>query len=77
MVALVAEVLLVGCAVAAFVLHRARRRRLEELFTRAHAAARRLALDARIVDASVAELSELVIDDALRELGLGSSTDPR
>jgi hypothetical protein len=72
-VALVAEVLLLGCALAAYVLHRVRRHRLEELFTRAHAAARRLALDARIVDASMAELSELVVEEALREIGFGSS----
>jgi len=74
-VGLCAELLVLGCALVAWRLHRGRRRRLEEQFTAAQVDARRLALDARIVDASIAELSELVIDAALREIGLGSSTD--
>jgi len=73
--ALVAEALLLGCAAAAWRLHRARRRRLEEEFVRAHAAARRLALNARIVDASIEELSELVVEETLRDLGLDSSPE--
>jgi hypothetical protein len=72
-VALVAEVLLLGCAASAFLLHRSRRRRLEEQFAAAQADARQLALDTRIFDASVAELSELVVEEALRELGFDIS----
>lgn len=71
-VALGAEVLLLGCAAAAGLLHRARRRRrLEEQFAAAQADARRTALNVRIIDASAAELSELVLERSLRELGLG------
>jgi len=70
-VALGAEVLLLGCAAAAWILHRSRRRRrLEEHFAAASADARKVALDARIIDASFAELSELVLERSLRELGL-------
>jgi hypothetical protein len=71
--ALSAEALLLGCAAAAWILHRVRRRRLEERFATAQAEARQLVLDARIVDASVAERSELVLEEALRELGLDIS----
>jgi hypothetical protein len=71
--ALGAEVLLVGCAAAAGLLHRSRRRkRLEEHFAAAQADARRLALNTRILDASAAELSELVLEHALRDLDLGN-----
>jgi hypothetical protein len=38
--------------------------------------ARRLALHARIVDASMAELSELVIEQCLQELGMEVGPDP-
>jgi hypothetical protein len=71
-VALGAEVLLLGCAAAAGLLHLfRRRRRLEVHFAAAQAEARRVALNTRIVDASAAELSELVLEASLRELGLG------
>ncbi len=71
-VALGAELLLLGCAATAGILHLTRRRRsLEEQFAAAQAEARRVALNTRILDASAAELSELVIEHALRELGLG------
>jgi hypothetical protein len=71
-IALGAELLLLGCAAAAGLLHLARRRRrLEEQFAAAQAEARRVALNTRIVDASAAELSELVIEHSLQELGLG------
>ena len=70
--ALGAEVLLLGCAAAAGLLHWARRRqRLEQQFAEAEADARRLALNTRIIDASAAELSELVLENSLHELGLG------
>jgi len=70
--ALGAEVLLLGCAAAAGILHwRRRRRRLEDQFADAQAQARRLALNTRILDASAAELSELVLEHSLRELDLG------
>ena len=70
--ALGAEGLLLGCAAAAGLLHRARRRRrLEEQFAAAQADARRLALNTRILDASAAELSELVLEHALRDLDPG------
>jgi hypothetical protein len=64
-----AEVLVALCALAAWRLHGSRRDRLREGFARAQAEARRLALDARIVEASMAELSELVVLDSLRRLG--------
>jgi len=70
--ALGAEVLLLGCAAAAGILHwRRRRRRLEDEFARAQADARRVALNTRILDASAAELSELVLEHSLRQLDLG------
>ena len=75
--ALAAEVLLVGCATAAGLLHRARgRSRLEEQFAAAEAHARRVALNTRILDASAAELSELVLERSLRELGLDDQSSP-
>lgn len=76
-VGIAAELLVAACALAAWRLHWARRHRLEQSFALAQVQARRLALDARIVDASIAELSELVVADALRELGLDSPSDPR
>jgi hypothetical protein len=70
--ALGAEVLLLGCAAAAGILHwRRRRRRLEDQFEAAQAEARRLALNTRILDASAAELSELVLEHSLRDLDFG------
>jgi len=70
--ALAAEVLLLGCAAAAGILHwTRRRRRLEEQFAAAQADARRMAFNTRILDASAAELSELVLEHALRDLDLG------
>ena len=70
--ALAAEALLLGCAAAAGILHwTRRRRRLEEQFAAAEADARRVALNTRILDASAAELSELVLEHALRDLDLG------
>jgi len=70
-----AEVLVALCALAAWRLHGSRRDRLHELFARAQTEAKRLALDARIVEASMAELSELVVLDSLRRLGLDTSGD--
>jgi hypothetical protein len=70
--ALGAEVLLLGCAAAAGILHwTRRRRRLEEQFAAAEADARRVAFNTRILDASAAELSELVLEHALRDLDFG------
>jgi hypothetical protein len=70
--ALGAEALLLGCAAAAGFLHWSRRRRrLEEQFAAAQADARRVALNTKILDASAAELSELVLERALRELDFG------
>jgi hypothetical protein len=70
--ALAAEALLLGCAAAAAILHwTRRRRRLEEQFRSAEAQARRVALNTKILDASAAELSELVLEHALRELDFG------
>jgi hypothetical protein len=71
-VAVGAEMLLLGCAAAAGLLHLTRRRhRLQEQFAAAEADARRVAFNTRIVDASAAELSELVLERSLQELGLG------
>ena len=50
-------------------------RRQIEQFRAAAESARRLAHDARIVDASMAELSELVVEQCLAELGLGTAPD--
>jgi len=70
--ALAAEVLLLGCAAAAGILHfTRRRRRLEEQFVAAQVEARRVALNTRILDASAAELSELVLERALADLDFG------
>ena len=70
--ALAAEALLLGCAAAAGILHWTRRRhRLEEQFAAAQAEARRVALNTRILDASAAELSELVLERALADLDFG------
>jgi hypothetical protein len=71
-----AELLLFACAVAAWVSTRRRRRRLQARFDAAAAEARRLALDARIEDASIEELSELVVENLLRDLGMDWSTGP-
>jgi hypothetical protein len=48
-----------------------------ERFRAAADEARRLAHHARIVDASMAELSELVVEQCLAELGLGVAPDLR
>jgi hypothetical protein len=48
-------------------------RREVDRFRAAAEEARRLAHHARIVDASVAELSELVVEQCLAELGLGAA----
>ena len=70
--ALGAEALLLGCAAVAGILHLTRRRRsLEAQFAAAQAEARRVALNTRILDASAAELSELVLEHSLGELGFG------
>ncbi len=76
MVGLSAEVLVLSCALIAWRVHRARHRRLEDQFAAAAAAARRMAMHARIADARVAELSELAVEGLLRDLGLDSSTEP-
>lgn len=52
-------------------------RREAERFRAAAEEARRLAHHARIVDASVAELSELVVEQCLAELDLGAAPDLR
>lgn len=61
-----------------FLWHRVRsaRARQRRLFDTAVAEARRLAQDALIVDASIAELSELVIEECLREMGMEVGTEP-
>jgi len=70
--ALTAEALLLGCAAAAGILHwTRRRRRLEQQFAAAEADARRVALNTRILDASAMELTELVLEHALRDLDVG------
>ena len=75
--ALGAEVLLLGCAAAAGVLHWSRRRhRLEEQFAAAQVEARRVAHNTRILDASAAELSELVLEHSLRDLDLELDDPP-
>ena len=74
-VGLGAELLLLACALAAWRLHRVRRRGLDEVFATAEVRARQAALQARIVDARIEELSELVIEEILGELDLGSATD--
>lgn len=50
-------------------------RRQAERFRAAEEEARRLAHHARIVDASIAELSELVVEQCLAELGLGAAPE--
>ncbi|HUY63114.1 MAG TPA: hypothetical protein VMV14_01200 [Acidimicrobiales bacterium] len=55
---------------------RTTRRRQEDRFARAAADARRLAHNALIVDASIAELSELVIEESLREMGMEWMAEP-
>ena len=59
-------------AVAAVLCVRSRTARKRELarFEQAAANAKRLAHHALIIDASIAELSELVIEESLREMGL-------
>jgi len=75
-VGLCAEMLVVMCALVAWRQHRSRHGRLEERFVAAGAEARRMAQSARIADARIAELSELVFESVLRELGLDASSEP-
>ena len=64
------QVVLFGAvAVWRFQSRSARRRQLEE-FERATAEARRLAQDALIVEASMTELAELVVEQSLLEMGM-------
>ena len=71
--ALSAEALLLGCAAAAGILHWSRAvGAWRNSSPSPRPSARRLALNTRIVDASVAELSELVLEHALRDLDLGT-----
>jgi hypothetical protein len=74
-VALAVEVLFLGCVVAAWRLHGGRKRQFEQRFLLAEAEARRLAHNARIADASIAEWAELVVEEVLRDLGLDRSSD--
>ncbi|MGA2519472.1 MAG: hypothetical protein ABSG81_01485 [Acidimicrobiales bacterium] len=76
MVGVLAEVLVLSCALIAWRIHRARHGRLEDQFAAAAAAARRMAMNARIADARVAELSELAVESVLRDLGFDSSPEP-
>ncbi|MHB8438431.1 MAG: hypothetical protein ACYDD4_04630 [Acidimicrobiales bacterium] len=50
-------------------------RRHRARFAAAADEARRLAYNALIVEASVAELAELVIEESLREIGMDSGTE--
>ena len=52
------------------------RRREAERFAAAAAQARRLAHNALIVEASVAELAELVIEESLRDMGMDWIAEP-
>ncbi|HAM03565.1 MAG TPA: hypothetical protein DCQ30_15275 [Acidimicrobiaceae bacterium] len=75
-VAIVADVVFV--AAVAFLRSRARseRDRQRRQFEAAAAEARRLAQDVLIVDASISELCELVIEQSLREMGMEVGTEP-
>lgn len=68
-VAFVAVVALLGSRA------RSERARQRRRFETAVADARRLAQDALIVDASISELCELVIEEALREIGMEAGTE--
>jgi hypothetical protein len=74
--AFVAEVvLLTAVAVAVSRARAARAQTKRQQFELAAAEARRLAHHALILDAAIAELSELVIEQCLREMGVEVSTD--
>ncbi|MHB8328282.1 MAG: hypothetical protein ACYDD6_01400 [Acidimicrobiales bacterium] len=55
---------------------RNRGRRQVDRFAAAAVEARRLAHNALIIDASIAELSELVIEESLREMGMDWTAEP-
>lgn len=75
-VAVVVDVVFV--AVVASLGRRARTARIRQRrqFQNAVVEARRLAHDALIVDASISELCELVIEESLREMGLEVGAEP-
>lgn len=64
------QVALFGVVAASKTRNRSARRRQLEEFERATEQARRLAHDALIVEASMAELAELVVEQSLREMGM-------
>lgn len=68
--AVAAEVMLFAGVAALCVRSRTARRRELARFQKAAAEAKRLAHEALIIDASIAELSELVIEESLREMGM-------
>ncbi|MHB8680944.1 MAG: hypothetical protein ACYDA2_02470 [Acidimicrobiales bacterium] len=72
----VAELVLFGSVAALRLRQGTTRRRELERFAKAAAEAKRLAHNALIIDASIAELSELVIEESLRELGMDWSVEP-
>jgi hypothetical protein len=74
--AVAAEMALVLGLTAAHIRARSAPRRQAERFRAAEETARRLAHHARIVDASIAELSELVVEQCLAEVGLGATSEP-
>lgn len=75
-VGVVAEALVLSCALVGVFLHRRRVGARVIDFTAAAEQARRTALAVRITDARIAELSELAVDTVLRELGLESGAEP-
>jgi hypothetical protein len=74
-VGIVVDVVFVAAVAALRSRARSERARQRRQFETAVAEARRLAQDALIVDASISELCELVIDEALREMGMEASTE--
>ncbi|HZU79877.1 MAG TPA: hypothetical protein VE991_08165 [Acidimicrobiales bacterium] len=68
--AVAAELVLFGSVAALCVRSRSARKRELARYERAAADARRLAHRALILDASIAELSELVIEECLRDMGM-------
>jgi hypothetical protein len=75
-VGVIAEVLVLACALAGVILRRRRAASRTVDFATAAEAARRAAFAARIMDAHIAELSELAVDDVLVELGLERRDEP-
>ena len=75
-VAVVVDVVFVAAVAVLRSRARSERARQRLLFETAAAEARRLAHNALIVDASISELCELVIEEALRELGMEAGTEP-